>query len=81
MRTLTVKLPDDVYERVERRAAERGTSLTDYVIELMKHSNGQPVAEARPDPAALLAALDKGRNRTAVGRLNRDELYDRAVLR
>jgi hypothetical protein len=80
MKTLTVKLPDDVYKRAERRAEELGATLDDYVAELVGRSS-EPAAAARPDPAALLAALDKGRNQTPVGRLNRDELYDRAVLR
>ena len=80
MRTLTVKIPDDVYERAERRAAELGASLDEYVVELVSHSNGRAEAGPRRDSAALFAALDKGRNRIPVGRLNRDELYDRAVL-
>jgi hypothetical protein len=81
MKTLTVKLPDDVYERAERRAAECGEALSDYVVGLVKHSNEQVLPEPRPDPGALLAALDRGCNRTPVGPLNRDELYDRQVLR
>jgi hypothetical protein len=81
MKTLTVNIPEDVYQRAERRAEELGSTLTDYVVELVSHSSEQVVAEPRRDPAALLAALDKGHNRTPVGPLNRDELYDRAVLR
>ena len=81
MKTLTVKIPDELYDHAERRAAERGETLEDYVVELVKHSNGEVVSDSRRDPAVLLAALDKGRNRTPVGPLNRDELYDRNVLR
>jgi cytochrome P450 len=81
MKTLTVKLPDALYEHAERRAAERGETLAEYVVELVKDSNGQIVSEPRPDSTALLIALDKGRNQAPVGPLSRDELYDRNVLR
>jgi hypothetical protein len=44
MKTLTVNIPEDVYQRAERRAEELGSTLTDYVVELVTHSSEQVVA-------------------------------------
>ena len=81
MKSLTVAIRDDLYERAQRRAAARGTSLADFVVELVEHSEAGAPAEVTCDRAALLAALDKGRNHAPVGPMKRDELYDRDVLR
>jgi hypothetical protein len=41
----------------------------------------KPATEANDRAARLFAALDKARNTEPVGPLNREELYDRKVLR
>jgi hypothetical protein len=81
MKNLTVAIRDDIYERVQRAAAARGASIADFVSELVEHSTAEVPPGAAGDRTALLAALDKGRNQAPVGPLNRDELYDREVLR
>ena len=87
MKTLTIELPDEVYDRAERRAASLGTSLGKEVVELLGHFAAVPNSEPTPsveivraEVARLLAALDKARNVNSVGPLKRDELYDRNVL-
>jgi len=50
MRPLTVHLPDDVYERAEQRAANRGTTLPGEVAELVtrfSEGNGEGAANRR----------------------------------
>lgn len=42
--------------------------------------NGAAMPDAGDRAARLLAALDKARNVQSVGRLKREELYDRNVL-
>ena len=89
MKSLTVQLPDKLYDRAERHAAERGATLHETVVEFVTRCYGaEDDASATCDPASraldvsgLLNALDRGHNRTPLGRLNRDELYDREVLR
>ena len=86
MKTLTVMLPDEIYDRAERRAAERGASLPGEVADLVKQYteehqqsvNGQDKTTA--DLGRLFAALDAGRNVVPVGSLSRNDLYDRPVL-
>ena len=89
MKSLTVQLPDDVYVRAERRAAQRGATLTGEVAELVKrYSEAEEVAQgmngetALPsaDVSELFTALDRGRNTTSVGPLQRDQLYERPAL-
>jgi hypothetical protein len=74
MKTLTVTIPDDQYECAAGLAAQRGRTLAEYVVDLLKQAYDQRIAEAQRRMADLFAALDKGRNRQPVGPLNRDEL-------
>ena len=85
-KTLTIDLPEDVYTRAEHRAAQQGDTLPAKVVKLVEqYSECEPAANVNHTPETdsfrLLAALNRGRNTTPVGRLNREELYDRAVLR
>lgn len=82
MRTLTVNIPDDVYERVEQRAAERGASLDQEVVELLdrgaRADDGTRLASARARMQELF--------RTVTGfrmgpKFVREELYDRKCFR
>jgi hypothetical protein len=41
MKTLTVQLPDEVYDRAEKRAAEKGVSLGQEVVNLVVGFAGQ----------------------------------------
>ena len=84
MKTLTVELSEDVYERAERRATSLGATLGQQVVHLVREYgelNDVAVAGQAADLAGLFAALDKARNVTPIGSLRREQLYDRDVLR
>jgi hypothetical protein len=61
MKPLTVHLPDDVYERAVRRAADRGTTLPCEVADLIKHfSEGNGESAAIPSaPCGLESVLQE----------------------
>ena len=93
MKSLTIQLSDDVYVRAERRASQRGSTLSGEVTELVKrYSEAEDVAVTAPgingesaarsaEVSRLLAALDnKGCNTQSVGPLRRNELYERPPL-
>ena len=82
MKTLTLELPDDLYDRVERRAAELGTTPGQEVVNLLAHSTGTP------DDRPLSAARGRMQElfRTVKGfrlgsKIPREELHERGSLR
>ncbi len=84
MKTLTVELSEDVYERAERRATTQGATLSQQIVDMVREYGEQTDATAAArsaDLARLFATLDKARNVTPIGSLRREQLYDRAVLR
>jgi hypothetical protein len=86
MKTVTIELSDELFDRARRRAAERGASLQEQVVELVKEfsaeGNGQhALSPHETNLNRLFAALDKSRNAKPIGKLVRSELYDRDVLR
>ena len=83
MKTLTVELSEDVYERAERRATSQGATLPQQVTHLVREYGEHTDATAgqAADLVGLFAALDKARNVTPIGSLRREQLYDRDVLR
>ena len=85
MKTLTVELSEDIYERAERLAVAHGTTLGQQTTQLLReYADRQTEAVGTVsggDVSRLFAALDKGRNVKPVGSLRRDELYDRDILR
>jgi hypothetical protein len=83
VKSLTVSLSDEVYERAERRARERGVTLPNEVAAfVIQYGDGSPAPAVNGESAVgrLFAALDAGRNVVSVGILARDDLYDRPVL-
>jgi hypothetical protein len=81
MKTLTVQIPDDVYERVERRALARGATLDQEVVALLEGGEKQ-------DDARLASARARMRElfRTVKGfclapKIAREELYERGSFR
>ena len=82
MKTLTLELPDEVYERAERRASDRGTSLGQEAVEWLAQFSGaaddQAVAAARTRMQNLFQTV-KGFRMTP--KLSREELYERDSLR
>ncbi len=82
MKTLILELPDDVYERAERRASDRGTSLRQEAAEWLEDYSGAA------DDRTLVAARTRMRElfRTVKGfrmtpKISREELYERRSLR
>ncbi|HMO51196.1 MAG TPA: hypothetical protein PKE26_13940 [Kiritimatiellia bacterium] len=76
----TIDLPDELLHRAKVVAAKRNTTLKSLII---KGLNGELSSDSarREVPDQLLVSLSIGRNQVPVGRLNRDELYDRPMLR
>ena len=76
----TIELPSDVIHRAQAVAARRRMTLKELVLRGIEHEISIESAEvATPD--ALIAALSVGRNKHPIGRLNRDGLHDRPILR
>lgn len=82
MKTLTVEIPDKVYERAERRAAELGVSLREEIAELIERFGGEEdeavLADARSRMQEAFRTI-KGFRGTP--KIPREELYDRGSLR
>jgi len=83
MRT-TIDIPDTVFKRAKLKAVHEGVPLKDIVTRALERDLAAPANDTdtrRPRAIRLFAALDQSRNTQPVGRLNRDEIYDRSVLR
>jgi hypothetical protein len=83
MRT-TLDIPDATFKKAKLKAVLEGVPFKVVVTRALERE----VAASAPDKAArrkrvrrLFATLDKASNQTPVGRLNREDLYDRPVLR
>lgn len=89
MKTLTISVADDVYQRASQRAAERDKSLPDVVHEFLTHWSATdahdatltPEARRRAELEKLFAMMDarQAHESGSVGPLNREELYERGV--
>jgi hypothetical protein len=83
MRT-TLDIPDDLFKQAKLKAVHEGVSLKVIFTRALEREIAIAVtdADARKWRAErLFASLDKARNEAPVGQLNREELYDRPVLR
>jgi hypothetical protein len=83
MRT-TLEIPDDLFKKAKLQAVQEGGTLKDVVTrallrELVPGSGSATQRKARA--ARLFKELDKAGNTRPVGRLNRQDIYDRPVLR
>lgn len=76
----TIDLPDDLLHRAKVVAAQRQTTLKELVVigleSVLSADAGDPEVNAD-----LVAALSKGYNTQPVGRLHREEIHDRPILR
>jgi predicted DNA-binding protein len=64
-----ISMPEDLLERVDRAAAERGKSRSAFLQEVVRHELGWP------DPVAFDTALERGRRALArVGAFESTEL-------
>ena len=83
MRT-TFDIPDEVFKKVKLKAVDEGVSLKDVVTRALERevrSETISAKERKQRAERLFSAFDRARNQQPVGRLKREELYDRAELR
>lgn len=83
MRT-TLEIPDDVFKKAKLKAVHEGLAFKDLVTRALKRELVSPAGDAatrRERAGRLFAALDQASNLRPVGRLKREKLYDRPVLR
>lgn len=83
MRT-TLDIPDDLFKMTKLKAVQEGVALKVVVTRALEREVAAPAADLaarRRRAQRLFAALDKSRNDSPVGPLNREELYDREMLR
>ncbi len=83
MRT-TLEIPDKLFKRAKLKAVHEGLALKDIINRALERDLASSVEDTtarRTRADRLFAALDQARNTQPVGRLNRDELHDRPVLR
>lgn len=77
----TIDLPDDLLHRVKIIAAQRRTTIKELVVQGLEYATREDAPDAetvRKERAGkLIAALSCGRNADPIGKLNRDEIYDR----
>jgi hypothetical protein len=82
MKTLTLELPDDVYERAERQAADRGSSLRREAMEWLERYgeavDDQALAAVRARMQQLFQTV---RGFRMTPKISREELYERGSLR
>lgn len=83
MKNITVSVPDDVYRRARIRAAERNTSVSALVRDILSQVAEQDEAERQKDLLReILSAIRKANpNFSAAPLLSREELHDRNALR
>lgn len=77
----TIDFPEHILHRAKTIAVQRKITLKELVIQGLEHAIRQPVTDAQAErkarAAALIAALSVGKNTEPIGRLNREEIYDR----
>lgn len=82
MKTLMVEVPDDVYERAQRHAEERGTSLHQetaaFLAQLGAATDDKRLADARARMQELFRTVKGFR---LAPKISREELYERGSLR
>lgn len=82
MKTLTLELPDDVYERAERRASDRGSSLRQEAAEWLERYSVTNDDEARAAARTRMRELFRSvRGFRMSPKIGREELYERGSLR
>jgi hypothetical protein len=83
MRT-TLDIPDTTLKKAKLKAVHEGVSFKALVVRALERdlaASAMDMTARRKRVRRLFAALDKARNEVPVGRLNREDLYDRPVLR
>jgi hypothetical protein len=80
MKNITLAVDDATYQRARRRAAERGTSVSGLVRELLQTLDAPEAAHAAV-AQDLFAAMDRVAGFRAAARLSREQVHARALLR
>jgi predicted DNA-binding protein len=83
MSQLEIEVPDDLYERLEKRAAAFGMTPSDYVADLARKMAALPTYQEMIERLDNLSRADIATSAEAVraGREERDDQLDRAVSR
>ncbi len=83
MRT-TLDIPDATFKKAKLKAVHEGVAFKVVVIRALERELAAPApdrAALRKRAQRLFVTLDRAGNEAPVGRLNREDLYDRTVLR
>ena len=83
MRT-TLDIPEELFKAAKIQAAHEGVSLKAVFTRALEREFAAPGADAASRgkrAKRLIEALSKGRNSRPIGRLRREELHDRPILR
>lgn len=80
MKNITLAVDEATYRRARRRAAERGTSVSGLVRELLQTLDA-PESSCEETAKSLFTAMDRVKGYSAGSRLSRDQVHDRALLR
>jgi hypothetical protein len=74
----TIDLPEDVMIRAKIYVAKKKMSLKELFL---RGIEGEMKETGGAQEEGLIEALSVGRNTKPIGRLNREEIYDRSVFR
>jgi plasmid stability protein len=80
LKNITISLPDEIYRKARIKAAERHTSVSALVRELLSElaSEGSDFERRKSLQEAVIASI---RTFRAGDRLSRQEVYDRSAVR
>lgn len=75
----TIDIPDEILHRAKIVSAQRKTTLKALIMNGLKQEL-DGVSDNQIEVDSLVEALSKGRNNQPVGKLSREEIYDRPLL-
>ena len=75
----TIDIPDEILHRAKIVSAQRKTTLKALIMNGLKQEL-DGVSDNKIEVDSLVEALSKGRNNQPVGKLSREEIYDRPLL-
>lgn len=75
----TIDIPEEILHRAKIVSAQRKTTLKALIMNGLKQEL-DGVSDNKIEVDSLVEALSKGRNNQPVGKLSREEIYDRPLL-
>lgn len=82
MKIVTLELPEQLIQQVERRAAQRGVSLSQQVTELLHASTAEDEISSRSEAINRMNELfSQVKGFQVEPTISREELYERGSLR